>query len=432
MAPETLREASMIADESNSLEMTVLNEERWAQIRRLHDDGLSISEIGRQLEADRKTIRKALRQSWKAYQRAPREDTLLAAHADFVSERAEQVNFSARILFQELRRERGFDGSYDTVRRFVAPLRAAATPDRLCQTRFETEPGQQSQIDWGEVRTYLRNQPIKLHIFVLTLGYSRRGYYRACANEQLGLFLESHEAAFEHFGGLTREHLYDRPRTVCQPTNGQWRWNETFRAFAGHWGFEPRLCAPYRAQTKGKVESGVKYVKRNFMPGRRFVDFADVQAQLDEWMVAIADVRIHGTTHQRPIDRFAAERVALLPTVGHGSFGECRRVTRIVADDYLVSFQTNRYSVPFALIGKAVEVLSVGDTVCVEHQGRVVARHPRLAGKHDMLICPEHGPGASARNARQRHRHAAEVVNRWVGPDEVEIRDLSVYEGVVS
>jgi transposase len=214
MATETLREASMIADEANSLETTVLNEERWAEIRRLHDGGLSISEIGRRLEADRKTIRKALRAPWKAYQRVAREATLLANHAEFVSERAAQVNFSARILFQELKRERGFEGSYDTVRRFVAPLRAAATPDRLCQTRFETAPGQQSQIDWGEVRTYLRNQPIKLHLFVLTLGYSRRGYYRACANEQLGLFLESHEAAFEHFGGLTREHLYDRPRTV--------------------------------------------------------------------------------------------------------------------------------------------------------------------------------------------------------------------------
>ena len=424
-------DTSMITNEVNSLETAVLNEERWAEIHRLHEGGLSVSEIGRRLDADRKTIRKALREPWKAYQRAPRDDTLLTGHKEYVLARAEEVNFSARILYQELKRDRGFNGGYDTVRRFVAPLRAAATPDKLCQTRFETEPGQQSQIDWGVVRTYLRSQPVRLHIFVLTLGYSRRSYYRVCANEQLGLFLESHEAAFAHFGGLTREHLYDRPRTVCQSSNSTWSWNETFRSFASHWGFEPRLCAAYRAQTKGKVESGVKYVKRNFMPGRHFVDFNDVQAQLDEWMATIADVRVHGTTHQRPIDRFDAEREALTPIVGHGSFGECRRVSRVVADDYLVSFQANRYSVPFALIGKTVEVMAIGDTIRVEHQGRLVAQHPRLAGKHDMLICPEHGPGVCARNARQRYRRNVEESSRWVGPEDVEVRDLSVYEGVL-
>jgi hypothetical protein len=267
----------------------------------------------------------------------------------------------------------------------------------------------------------------------LTLGYSRRGYYRACANEQLGLFLESHEAAFEHFGGLTREHLYDRPRTVCEPVRGEgWRWNETFRSFARHWGFEPRVCAPYRAQTKGKVESGVKYVKRNFLPGRTFIDMEDVQAQLDEWTATIADLRIHGTTHQRPIDRFGEETSALLPSAGQGPFAERRHVARIVAEDYLVSFQSNRYSVPFGLIGKTVDVIPVGATLRVEYDGTLVAEHPLLAGKHQMRILPEHGPGAVTRNSRKRFGLAGAVEPpRWWGPAEVEVRDLSVYEEVV-
>ena len=122
-------------------------------------------------------------------------------------------------------------------------------------------------------------------------------------------FLDAHERAFEHFGGHTREHLYDRPRTVCQGTEqGRIIWNTTFRAFADYWGFEPRLCRPYRAQTKGKVESGVKYFKRNFLPGREFVDDVHLHEQLAEWNATIADVRVHGTTHERPIDRFAQEQ----------------------------------------------------------------------------------------------------------------------------
>ncbi len=83
------------------------------------------------------------------------------------------------------------------------------------------------------------------HFFVLTLGYSRRGFYCAYPDEKLGCFLEAHERAFEHFGGHTREHLYDRPRTVCRPTEGgRVIWNPTFKAFAEYWGFEPRLCKP--------------------------------------------------------------------------------------------------------------------------------------------------------------------------------------------
>ena len=122
-------------------------------------------------------------------------------------------------------------------------------------------------------------------------------------------------------GGRTREHLYDRPRTVCRP-NGEGKaiWNGTFRAFADYWGFEPRLCQPYRAMTKGKVESGVKYLKRNFLPGRTFIDIVDLQAQLDEWNTTIADVRIHGTTHERPLERFERERSSLHPTAGQPSF----------------------------------------------------------------------------------------------------------------
>ncbi|HEX7074402.1 MAG TPA: IS21 family transposase [Hyphomicrobiaceae bacterium] len=418
-------------DDNDAPEAMVLSKERWEEVRRLHgEEKLKVSEISRRLDIDRKTVRKALKGEWKPYERGARSDGLLAEHDGFLRERAAEVNYSAQILYQELVGERGFKGSYQTVKRFVRPLREAATVDRVCVTRFETGPGQQSQIDWGQARAYLKSQLVGLHFFVLTLGFSRRGYYRVCANEQLGLFLESHEAAFEHFGGLTREHLYDRPRTVCEPVGGKWRWNETFRAFAGHWGFEPRLCAPYRAQTKGKVESGVKYLKRNFLPGRRFVDIFDVQAQLDEWNATIADERIHGTTHVRPIERFVEECGALMPIAGHGSFGESRRLARIVADDYLVSFQTNRYSVPFRLIGKAVEVLAVGEAIRIEHAGRVVAEHARLAGKHQMSILPEHGPGPVARNARHRYPHPAPIaeLNRWIGPHEVEVRDLAIYE----
>jgi len=267
---------------------------------------------------------------------------------------------------------------------------------------------------------------------VLTLGFSRRGFYYACANEQLAQFLEAHERAFEHFGGLTREHLYDRPRTVCHSAeDGKRVWNTSFKSFADYWGFEPRVCRAYRAQTKGKVESGVKYVKRNFMPGRRFVDIVDVQAQLDEWNATIADCRVHGTTHEQPIARFERERSALIPLSGQPAFKLAAKVSRIVPEDWLVSFATNRYSVPFRLIGKSVEVQRQADEVLIFHAGELVARHPLLAGKHQVRIVPEHSPGAIARNARQRRSQGAHHGAESSAHSEVEIRDLTVYEQVI-
>ena len=415
-------------------EQEMVQRERWEEIRRMRfEQRMSVSAIARRFDLDRKTVRRCLRQNeWRPYERAPKGETLLGEHAQFLHERAAQVNYSARILHQELRAGRGYTGSYETVKRFVAPLREAGRQEALCQIRFETAPGEQSQIDWGQLVTYFRAQPVTLHLFVLTLGFSRRSFYHACADEQLGQFLEAHERAFEHFGGLTREHLYDRPRTVCYPNDeGRRVWNPTFKAFAEYWGFEPKLCRAYRAQTKGKVESGVKYVKRNFAPGRSFVDMVDFQEQLDQWNLDIADQRVHGTTHERPIERFERERKHLLVVGGQPGFALARSVTRIVAEDWLVSFEANRYSVPFRLVGQTVNVKREGEWLRVRHRDELVAEHPLLAGKHQVRILPEHGPGAAARNQRSRRSVSAlaSATQASLHP-QVEIRDLALYESL--
>ncbi|HTO23502.1 MAG TPA: IS21 family transposase [Spirochaetia bacterium] len=409
----------------------MVRRDRWEELRRLWSTArVPIAELARRFDLDRKTVRRCVRDtSWEPYRRPARTDTLLAAHAAYVRDRAPAVNYSAQILLQELRPQ-GYTGSYETVKLFVRPLRAAAHRGDGTLVRFETPPGQQSQIDWGTVTVHLGAARVELHLFVLTLGFSRRAYYDAYLSESLPPFLDAHERAFEHFGGHTREHLYDRPRTVCQGGAGdRIRWTPTFKAFADYWGFEPRVCRPYRAQTKGKVESGVKYVKRNFLPGRTFRDFADFRTQLQDWMTAIADVRIHGTTHERPLERFQQEQAHLVATAGQPPFRLEAQQTRIVAADYLVSFETNRYSVPFGLIGQTVEVRRAQGRLEIFHRGIRVAAHAELLGKHQLRILPEHGPGAIARTARQRRSLPAAGVPPPAFP-EVEVRDLAWYEAV--
>ena len=434
MLDETMLKTTIAPPDAHEAEAIMVGQQRWEEIRRLFvDERLTIAEIARRLAIDRKTVRRWLRKEWQPYSRAPKEETLLTEHADFLRERAAHVEYSAQILFQELRRDRGYQGSYETVKRFVAPLRELQLAAEATQMRFETAPGVQSQIDWGQAAVTFHSGRRTVHFFVLTLGYSRRGFYSASADERMSQFLDAHERAFEHFGGHTHEHLYDRARTVCSPSSetGRIAWNPTFRSFAEYWGFEPRLCRPYRAQTKGKVESGVKYIKHNFLPGRQFIDIEDLSAQLTDWNATIADVRIHGTTHERPIDRFTTEQTALVPTTGQPSFAHAGRRSRIVASDYLVSFQTNRYSVPFHLIGQTVELQTHNGQLTVFHRGRTVAEHPLLESQHQLRILPEHGPGAIARNARKRFSAAA------AGGDisyinDVEIRDLTVYEQLLA
>ena len=419
-----------------SAEVVVVGQEQWEVIRSRHAAGESVSAIARDLGLDRKTVRGCIkRDSWTPYSRQVARATVLDAHMDWLRRRAPQVAFSARILHQELRAQRGFTGCYEVVKVAVRPLRATATVAAVTQMRFETAPGEQAQVDWGQVKVWLGSERTEVHVFVMTLGFSRRGYAEGYLGERMESLLQAHEHAFVHFGGVCQSLLYDRMRTVTTGTTEddaglrRAKLNPRFQSFAGHWGFTIRLCRPYRAKTKGKVESGVKYVKRNFIPGRQFRDLEDFNAQLAAWQAEIADVRIHGTTHQRPIDRFAEEAKALMPVDGHRGFLDSTVRERVVAGDWLVSIDANRYSVPFRLIGKTVEVVREGDRWMIRHRGKVVAEHPVLAGRAQLSVRPEHGPGALARNARSRY---ADTAGRPPMPEsagrDVQVRDLTVYD----
>ncbi len=222
-------------------EFAMLNQSRWQDVVALQAEGCSISEIARRLGIDRKTVRSGLRkQTWQPYRREPPAQTLLSEHMVWIAERAPRVHYSARILYQELRQHRGYTGSYDTIRNAVRPLRAEATVASVTQRRFETGPGEQAQVDWGQIKVPMAEGPGAVHVFIMTLGYSRRAYAEGFTDERSASLLEAHERAFAHFGGRPAEILYDRMRTVLTGTaEGKARWNPTFEAFArGHWGFE--------------------------------------------------------------------------------------------------------------------------------------------------------------------------------------------------
>lgn len=384
--------------------------------------------IARALGLDIRTVRKILGQSEPvSYHRKRPEETLLSPYEAHIRQRLPAVGWCAQSIFEELG-PMGYGGSYDTVRRFVQPLRQEA--HREATVRFETAPGHQGQVDWGYGWTTIAERSVKVRLFVMTLGYSRKMFSRGTRDEKLPVFIRCHEEAFEHFGGIPHELLYDNTKTVVLARDFEGReirWNPTFWDFSAYWGFQPRLCRPYRAQTKGKVESGVKYVKR-FLRGKAFDSLEHLNECLMNWIATVADERIHGTTHRRPSEMFLEEKALLLDHRGRPPYAIQDRALRYVAKDCLVSFQTNRYSVPFRFVGQPVEVQGEADRVLIYHDGKLIVTHSRCEGRHRCRTDRAHYAGIY-------HREFSEIVAlRYPHPSfdgEVQIRDLGFYESLV-
>lgn len=356
--------------------------------------GWGAKRISRELGCSRNTVRSYLRQGgWQPYQ-SPQRPGRLTAHRDWLAERFRQHRGNCDVVRQELQREHAVTVSVRTVERAVAHLRCEVLAQTAATVRFETPPGHQLQIDFGTVRVPVGDESIKVHLFVATLGYSRRIYVAMFLHERQSAWLQGLEGAFRHFGGTTREVLVDNARALVNEHDAQTRevaFNDRFHAFCRYWGVTPRACAPYRARTKGKDERGVGYVKRNAIAGHRFACLEELQAHLMRWMREVADVRVHGTTAEPPIARFERdERQALAPLAAKAPFLQVRELSRRVHTDACIELDTNRYSVPWKLIGESVTVVVAERQVRVLYAAQEVACHAQNGGRRTSIIERSH------------------------------------------
>ena len=364
-----------------------------AQMLRLKAAGLGIKHIARKMGCSKNTVRRYLRGGgWVAYKR-PERTSALRGLEPWLAERLQQHRGNADVVRQDLEREHHITVSLRTVERAVAPLRRELRAAEVATVRFETAPGEQLQIDFGETTVSIAGERFKLHVFVATLGYSRRPYVAVFEHQRQSAWWGGIEGAFHHFGGRPRELLLDNAKPLVNFHDAQTRevrFNDRFHAFCRYWDVLPKACAPYRARTKGKDERGVGYVKRNAIAGHAFDSMAALEAHLVWWMREVADSRVHGTTGEAPIARFhEKEAAALRPLEGRTSFQPVRECVRRVHSDACVELETNRYSVPWRLIGETVTVL-VNEQVRILHAGQEVAAHIRLAGQRRASLQREH------------------------------------------
>jgi transposase len=366
---------------------------------RLRGLGWGTKRIARELGCSRNTVKRYVEaQGWQGYELGSRPK-VLAPYAGWLAERLRRHRGNADVVRQDLAREHGLVVSLRTVERAVAHVRQTLRAEALATVRFETPPGKQLQIDFGEVLREVGGAVGRVHLFVATLGYSRRCYVQAFRHERQSAWFDGLEGAFAHFGGVPQEVLMDNARALVEHHDAatrEVRFNTRLHAFARYWDFRPRACAPYRARTKGKDERGVGYVKHNAIAGHRFASWADLEAHLAWWTREIADVRAHGTTGEAPIERFSREEAgALRPVDGRPPFRQVRDLIRRVQADCCVELDTNAYSVPWRLIGETVRVVVAGGRVSIQHAGGEVAVHPETAGRRQRLVEAAHFAGVS-------------------------------------
>lgn len=339
----------------------------------------SIRKIAETLGISRNTVRRYLRDPDKALERKPRakRPSKLEPYTEYIMQRLAEGVDNCMVLLRELRQQ-GYTGGYTIIKEFVRPLRRRA-PSRATR-RFETSPGEQAQVDFGSFAYRTPDgQARRVWGFVMVLSWSRAIYVEFILRATIENFIRCHLNAFTKFGGIPKKCLYDNTKLVVlnRDATGAPVWNRQFLDFALRLGIDIQLCRPYRAQTKGRVESGIKYVKHNFWPGVRFTDLDDLNRQATVWIDTIADVRVHGTTFERPMDRLQVERAHLIPLPDSELLSPFLWKEATVGRDGYVRWNRAWYGIPWPWkAGQKVRVESSNDLVSLWSGDELLAVHP--------------------------------------------------------
>lgn len=320
----------------------------------LKKKGLSQRTIARKLGISRNTVKKYLENPEfpDSQKRRIKRKSLLDPYVGNIAAWLEEdPDYSGTWIYDRLS-NLGFIGSYEIVKRKVHELKAER--QKIAYMRFETEPGYQAQVDFGEFQVEHADGSIrKLYLFSMILGYSRRIYGELIERCDLPTFLDCHMRAFSFFGGVPEEILYDRMRNVfIGKIAGKSKFNDTLLGFALHYGFKPEVAPSYAAWVKGKVERPYSFIREGFWRGYGFVCLETANRDLRRWLEK-KEKRIHGTTHEVVCLRFAREAPHLNALPRH-EFDTSYRVYRKVHKDCTVRFESNSYVVPHTLVGKKI------------------------------------------------------------------------------
>lgn len=420
------------------------SEEEWSVMREHERHRISISQVAKERGVNWRTARKYMQSpSPPKYKTRTQTPSRLDPFKEHIKERLGKHPFTAQKLYEDIR-AMGYTGKYTLVKKFTRQMRYdRAIPAEL---RYETKPGEQSQVDWFDFGPIeMDGQRKKLSCFSMILGYSRMPYIEYTTDATTPTFIQCHLNAFRFFGGYTENILYDNLKSVVIKRllkSSDSVWNPLFKDFFTHYGFTVRLCKPgiAGAKTKGKIENTGHFIRTNFFMGLEFSSIPDLNGKGIAWCNKVGE-RVHGTTNEIPCVRWKEE--PLLPIDARPPYQivltEHRRVTR----DCYISYRGNKYSVPWKCAGREAKLFVWDSKMDVEIGEETVCTHEVVPGSRRCIKVKEHFEGLYKEIwHRNRGAHIRRIEGHGKGEPpipvlgepganvQVQKRDLAVYDAV--
>ncbi len=378
----------------------------FQQIRHLRDlEKLTIAQIARALGLHWQTVSKWEKRPRYERRAAPpqtRPPSKLDPFKGTIVRLLASHPYTAAQLLPRLREE-GYGGSYAILKRWVRGVRPQNAPAFLT---LHFSPGQCAQVDWGAWDALRVGSTRRaLSFFVMVLCWCRRMYVEFTYGQSQEHWLGCHRNALEYFGGGVAEMMCDNTKTavLSHPVGGPPVFHPAYLDLAGHYGFTIKACAPRRANEKGRVESAVAYVKKNFLAGLALSDLTSLNTAARLWLDTVANVRLHGETHRQPMAMFAEEKPKLRPLPAH-PFDAAVVSTVRVSNRCRVTVDTNRYSVPAAWASAPLTLKLYADRLRLFGGEKLVAEHLRSFDRHQDIEQPDHAAGLIQDRQQARHQ----------------------------
>jgi transposase len=370
-----------------------------------HKQGISRRQIAKELHISRNTVRKILCQHHR--HREEGHDILQVKRPALRPSKLDEYvpkiqallstypNATGQRIYEELR-AKGYQGGISILREKLRQLRPKPKSEPV--VRFETDPGEQGQMDWSPYRLKLKDgSRLQVVCFSYVLGFSRRQYIDFCLRRDFYTLIRRHQQAFSYFGGVPEHCLYDSEKTVVLRWEAnQPIFNPAFLQFITHYDCRPVACARGRAKTKGKVEAPFQYVENNLLNARTFEGLDDLRSTARWWLANRSDPHIHDTTHRAPLELFLAEEASALQPLPRHPYDTSEVGFRVCNMDGFIDWVSNRYSVPYEHVGDIMTVkASETEVIVYSPEIKEVARHERLADSaNNKSELAEHRAGA--------------------------------------
>jgi len=380
----------------------MIDYETYSRIKQYQQDGLKAGQIALKLNLDHRTVETWMAETQYRQRKLGETRSKLDAYKDDIVSLLEKHPYTATQIHQRIQDE-GYAGSYSLVKQYVRKVRPKRKPAFLT---LAFAPGECAQVDWGLYKTIeIGDTRRKLNFFVMVLCHSRMMYVEFTLSQSMEHFLACHQHAFEYFGAVPEKIMIDNLKTgvLYRPIGQDIVFNPKYLDFAHHYGFRIKACGVRKGNEKGRVENGVGYVKKNFLNGLELTHFEALNPAVKRWMDEIANVRLHGETHKKPVDCLPEDLQAMRP-VNPNSYDIARIETARSTKLFRVSLDTNRYSVPAEYASAPLTLKIYPDRLCVYHQEKLIARHVRSFERHKDFEDPDHPKELLAQRRRSEEQ----------------------------